>query len=87
MNVQEVTPDVQAWVPEQPEALFWKLKDGRVIGLLQPDVLEKLPDGAPLICIDGRKVIKGKDYLSPDTHEGFVAYGVQVCDQCARPFS
>lgn len=46
--------------------------------LLVPAVLwDQIPDGVELTCIDGRTVIKGKDYIDDDTRAGLLAYGIK----------
>lgn len=54
----------------------WQLDDGSDIYLITPQQYEKLPEGVELVCIDGKKKMKGKDYIDDDTRGGFIAYGV-----------
>ena len=56
----------------------WQLDDGRVIRLLTQSELDALPEGTEVICIDGTKLIKGKDYLDNDTRFGYLAYGLLI---------
>lgn len=44
--------------------------------LLTPDELAQLPDGTELVCINGKTVIKGKDYIDNDIRFGYLAYGI-----------
>lgn len=45
--------------------------------VITPEELEQLPDGIELECIDGTKVIKGKDRIDDDTRWGYLAYGIR----------
>jgi hypothetical protein len=44
--------------------------------LFTEDEFSKLPDDFELTCIDGKTVIKGKDYIDMDIRFGHIAYGV-----------
>lgn len=37
-----------------------------------------IPDGTELICINGEKKIKGKDYIDMDVRTGCIAYGIEL---------
>lgn len=37
---------------------------------------ELLPDGFELDCINGKKYVKGRDYIDMDTRFGMTAFGV-----------
>ena len=52
-----------------------RLWSGRLY-VFTPAELEQLPDGTGLTCIDGTKVIKGRDAIDTDTRAGHIAYGV-----------
>jgi len=56
----------------------WELDDGRVVRLITKSELDALPDGTEVICIDGEKLIKGKDYLDDDTRFRYLAYGLLI---------
>ena len=43
--------------------------------LISPAVLELLPDGISLACIDGTRAVKGVDPIDGDTRYGLLAYG------------
>lgn len=60
----------------------WELDDGRVVRLITKSELDALPDGTEVIrCIDGEKLIKGKDYLDNDTRFGYLAFGLEIKTQ------
>lgn len=42
---------------------------------LTPAELDKVPDGAVLVCIDGSTRTKGTDYIDTDTRGGYIGYG------------
>lgn len=58
---------------------MWILEKGkhkdRTIRLLTKEEFNLIDDGDTLVCIDGREVVKGVDYID-DTRMGFLAYGV-----------
>ena len=54
----------------------WTLDDGRVLTLLTPEELERLPDGTALVDVMGLEVVKGRDKIDGDTRYGYLAYGV-----------
>lgn len=45
--------------------------------LFTPAEYAKLPDGIELECIDGDKVVKGKDDIDMDIRGGHIAFGVR----------
>ena len=45
--------------------------------LFSLDEYEQLPAGIELECINGTKLIKGRDYIDLDTRFGHIAYGVR----------
>ncbi len=45
--------------------------------LLTPAEFANLPDGSILECIDGEKVVKGRDYIDMDTRYGHIAFGIR----------
>ena len=45
--------------------------------LFTPEEYAHLPDGFELESINGRKLIKGKDYIDMDTRFNCLAYGVR----------
>lgn len=51
------------------------LPEGSIIRLVTPAEFSGIPDGTELYCIDGRKVIKGTDYIDDDTRLGCMAFG------------
>ena len=53
----------------------WTLNDGSKIYLVTLEEYNNLPNGTKLICIDGKKVTKGKNFIDNDTRFGFIAYG------------
>lgn len=59
----------------------WKLTEpiniNRIIDLVHENDFKNIPDGTELVCIDGTKVIKGKDYIDNDTRGGYLAYGIE----------
>jgi len=44
--------------------------------LFTVDEYNQLPDGIELTCIDGDKLVKGKDHIDMDTRGGYIAFGV-----------
>lgn len=55
---------------------LWSNEDGQQLWLLTPDEFSNLSDGTELICIDGKKVIKGKNHIDMDTRFGVIAFGL-----------
>ena len=45
--------------------------------LFTPAEFEELPDGTELICINGQKVLKGRDHIYLDVRFNHIAYGVK----------
>lgn len=54
----------------------WSSADADRLWLLTPDELKEVPDGTELTCINGEKVVLGRDYVDGDTRSGLVAYGL-----------
>lgn len=46
--------------------------------LITQEELDILPEGIELECIDGKIVVKGRDYIDNDTRFGHIAYGVRT---------
>jgi len=44
--------------------------------LFTAEEFNKLPEGIELISINGKKAVKGKEYIDLDTRENHIAYGV-----------
>ncbi len=49
--------------------------EGKIIRLLTPEELNRLPDGIMLISICGEEIIKGVNYIDDDTRAGYLAFG------------
>jgi hypothetical protein len=47
------------------------------VWLFTVEEFDKLPDGIELECINGSRVVKGKDYIDMGTRFGYIAYGVR----------
>lgn len=50
--------------------------NGEGLLLIPLHFYEKIPDGTELTCIDGKKAVKGKDYIDGDTRGGAIAFGI-----------
>lgn len=57
---------------------IWEMENGKDIALVTPEEFERLPDGTELVSINGRRAIKGKDYIDNDTRMGHLAYGLEL---------
>lgn len=56
----------------------WTLDDGRVIRLLTPRELLRVPDGTVLTSILGERMVKGTDPIDDDTRGGYLAFGIEA---------
>ena len=56
--------------------MLWDDVGGEQLWLLTPLEFSKLPDGTKLTFIDGKKAIKGKNYIDQDTRFGQIAWGL-----------
>lgn len=82
-SVDELVENMTVWLtPEQKNTaaqlfLFgfhnW---NGEGLLLVPLHFYEKIPDGTVLTSINGKKVVKGRDYIDGDTRGGAIAFGI-----------
>jgi hypothetical protein len=65
----------------------WVTPDGTRLKLIHEDEFHTIPNGHVLFCIDGKRVVKGTDYIDLDTRGGYLAYGRIVVGDPTPPLS
>ena len=55
----------------------WDSAEDDPLWLLTLEEFALVPEGSTLDCINGRRVVKGVDYIDDETRYGVLAYGVR----------
>lgn len=89
-KIEDLSAEIMAAVGEPREQVnkskgFFRLDDGRLLRLLTPDALKKLPYGTPLVDVNGDPWVSGKDDLDDDVYGGLTGYGILVPDASVLP--